>query len=149
MGYVFRAYEESQFQTQFAGLLDTIPEFFPVLERAPQPLEPHLLCCLLPSKTPHQQRPRWRIALSESSGIAPASTLLRVHRAKRQIVQSCRADYKMSFARERRSRRSWINRFCAMKRVGCAIRICFGPSKGNPFARDNSTFHGEPSRRST
>ncbi|MCU1298196.1 MAG: Periplasmic thiol:disulfide interchange protein DsbA [Acidobacteriaceae bacterium] len=28
--YGFRAYEESQFQTQLSGRLDTIPEFFPV-----------------------------------------------------------------------------------------------------------------------
>jgi hypothetical protein len=47
--------EESQFQTQLSGPLDTIPEFFPVSGRALQPLEPHLLCRLLPSKTPYSR----------------------------------------------------------------------------------------------
>src|ERR1700722_15661067 len=73
-----------------------------------------------------------RIAVSESSGFAASShsSLSTSSEAPNSSIVSCR--YKMSFARERRSRRSWINSFCAMKRVGCAIRICFGLSKGNP-----------------
>src|SRR5260370_22444175 len=90
-----KAYEESQFQTQLSGRLDTIPEFFPVLERALQPLEPHLLCRLLPSKTPYQRRPRRYELRPQKAAVLPlAPTLLRVHRAKHHEVQSCRAGTK-------------------------------------------------------
>jgi hypothetical protein len=87
-----------------------------------------------------------RIALSESSGIAASfhSSPTTSSEAPSSSIVSCR--YKMSFARERRSADRGLIVLETSRMCDPDLLRTF---KRNPLPRDNSTFHGEPSRRST